>query len=189
GHGGACFRPDALPIIMLITDAPMHNGPPSVAPLAPYSFSPAPHTYMEALDAVAALDALVVTLGASDPGRPSPHAHLRALATDTGSVDADGAPLWFDIGSGGDRIGGEIVSAVQFVASEVPLDVDALVEDIPGDDVDADLVVRGVRAARADPPENVERMEGSSFIGVVPGTRLTFEITVDASELPPSSER
>src|SRR5690606_10602994 len=93
GHGGACFRPDALPIIMLITDAPMHNGPPGVAPIAPYTFSPAPHGYMETLDAVAALDALVVTLGASAPGRPSPHAHLRALATDTGSVDADGAPL------------------------------------------------------------------------------------------------
>ncbi|MFK7985123.1 MAG: hypothetical protein AB8I08_03755 [Sandaracinaceae bacterium] len=189
GTGGACFRDDALPIVMLITDSPMHNGPPDVAPDAPYAFTPAPATYEEAIAAANALDLLVVTLGASDPIRRPPHDHLRALSRDTNSVDADGQPLWFDIGGGGDRIGREIVSAVQFVASAVPLTVDAVLEDIPGDGVDADLVIRGVRAASADPPGNVEAIEGDTFRGVVPGTRLTFDVLVDASELPPSTER
>lgn len=189
GAGGACFRRDALPIVMLITDAPMHNGPPGVPPDAPYLFAPSPHQYADAVEATRRTGALVLGLGASDPGRPTPHAHLRQLAIDTGSVDGDGNPLWFDIGSGGAAIGRGIVQAVQHVASGVPLDVDATAEDLPGDDVDASLVLRGVRARSADPPENVDRIEDHRFFGVVPGTVLTFELIVDASELPPSSER
>ena len=189
GFGGACFRSDALPIVMLITDAPMHNGPTGVDPIEPYEFTPAPHGYRETVDAVNRLNALVLGLGASDPGRPSPLAHLRALARDTGSLDASGQELVFDIGGRGDRIGDEIVRAVQLVASEVPLDVDAVAEDLPGDGVDARLVLRGMRARSADPPGNVERIEGDTFFGVVPGTRLTFTIVVDASGLPPSPDR
>ncbi|HEY8432590.1 MAG TPA: hypothetical protein VIL20_29670 [Sandaracinaceae bacterium] len=189
GSGGACFRRDALPIVMLITDAPMHNGPPGVAPVDPYAFEPAPHTYEDAVAAVTALGALVIGLGANDAARPAPHPHLRQLARDTGSVDASGDPLAFDIGGSGAGIGAQIVRAVQFVASEVPLDVDAVAEDLPGDAVDAGLVLRGVRARSASPPENVERIEGDTFYGVIPGTELTFEVVVDASELPPSSER
>ena len=189
GTGGASFRSDALPIVLLITDAPMHNGPPDTPPLAPYMLTPPAHGYEETVDLVRRLDALVVAVGASDPGRPAPHDHLRQLARDTGSVDASGEPLWFDIGGRGDRLGDEIVRAVQFVASEVPLDVDAAAEDLPGDLVDANDVLRGVRAVAADPPENIERIDGDTFIGVIPGTTLTFEVLVDASELPASSER
>lgn len=189
GTGGACFRREALPIVMLITDAPMHNGPPDVSPIANYGFTPPPHGYEETVSLVRALGALVLGLGASDPSRPSPHPHLRALARDTGSLDGDGEPLTFDIGGGGGGVGAEIVGAVQFVASEVPLEVDALAEDLPGDSVDASLVLRGMRARSADPPGNVERIEGDTFFGVIPGTELTFEVVVDASGLPPSSER
>ncbi len=189
GSGGACFRRDALPIVMLITDAPMHNGPPGVSPVDPYTFDPAPHGYEETVSATTRLEALVLGLGATDAARPSPHEHLQQLALDTGSVDASGSPLWFDIGGGGAGIGEEIVRAVQFVAAAVPLEVDAIAEDLPGDEVDAALVLRGVRARSADPPENVDRIEGDTFFGVIPGTALTFEIVVDASELPPSRER
>lgn len=189
GSGGACFRRDSLPIVMLITDAPMHNGPPGVPPVAPYELDPPPHSYEAAVSATMRLGALVLGLGATDGLRPSPHAHLQQLARDTGSVDASGDPLWFDIGGAGAAIGEEIVRAVQFVASEVPLEVDAIAEDLPGDAVDAALVLRGVRALSASPPGNVERIEGDTFFGVIPGTELTFEIVVDASELPPSTER
>lgn len=189
GYGGACFRPDALPIVMLVTDAPMHNGPPGVPPIAPYTFEPAPHGYRETVDAVLAAGVLIVPLAARDPGRPSPDAHLRQLAADTRSLDRGGAPLFFDIGSRGDRIGEEIVEAVQFIASEVPLDVDAIAQDRPGDSVDASVILRGVRALRASPPENVRRIEGASFFGVVPGTRLTFGLVLDASGLEPSPTR
>jgi len=189
GFGGVCFRDDALPIVMLITDAPMHNGPPGVEPVDNYSFVPSPASYAETIDAVTRLDILIVPLAAQDPGRGGPIPHLRQLARDTGSLDASGDPLLFDIGARGDRIGDEIVSAVQFIAADVPLDVDAIVEDVPGDAVDAGDVLRGVRALSADPPGNVDRIEGETFFGVVPGTRLTFGVVVDASGLEPSPER
>ncbi len=189
GTGGGCFRHDALPIVMLITDAPMHNGPPGVPPIAPYDITPAPHSYEDAVSAVTGLHALVIGLGASDATGEAPYRHLRQLAVDTGLVDTDGNPLEFDIGGGGGRIGSQIVQAVQFVASEVPLDVDAVAEDLPGDAVDATMVLRGVRALSADPPGNVDRLDGATFYGVIPGTRLTFELLVDASGLPPSTQR
>ena len=174
---------------MLITDAPMHNGPPELEPVAPYSHFPAPRAYEDAVAAVEALDVLLVGLGATDAGRPSPRNHLRQLLRDTDSVNSDGEPLYFDIGRRGDRIGDEIVSAVQFVASEVPLDVDAVVEDSPGDALDATEVVRGIRALRADPPGNVASIDGETFVGVIPGTLLTFEVEFDASDLEPTPER
>jgi hypothetical protein len=190
GVGGACFRTDAFRVVMLVTDAPMHNGPPGVAPVSNYTrVVPAPATYAQAVEAARAAELFVIGLGASDLGRPSPRAHLLALARDTGSVDASGAPLVFDIGSRGDRIGSGIVDAVRRLAEDVPLDIDAVVEDVAGDAVDARDVIRGIRAERADPPGGVTRIEGSRFLGVRPGTLLTFALEVDVSALPPSTER
>ena len=190
GFGGACFRGDAFRIVMIVTDAPMHNGPPGGPPVSSYTrVAPAPHTYEETVEAARAADLFVIGLAASDPGRPVARGHLLALARDTGSVDAAGTPIVFDIGGRGDRIGDNIVDAVRRVAEEVPLDVDATVEDVPGDAVDALDVVRGVVARSADPASGVERIEGSRFLGVRPGTLLTFELEVDASALPASPER
>lgn len=187
GVGGACFRTEAFRIAMLVTDAPMHNGPGGASPYT--VVVPRPHTYEQALEAVDAADLFVIGLGASDRGRPSPLPHLDALGRDTGSVDASGAPLVFDIGTRGDRIGEDIVNAVRRLASDVPLDVDAVVEDRPGDAVDALDVIRGIRALSAEPPGGVESIAGSRFVGVRPGTILTYELEIDASGLPISTER
>lgn len=185
GLGGACFRRDAFRIVMLVTDAPMHNGPRG---RNRYGFS-GPHSYEETLAAVDALDLFVLGLFAEDIGRPSPRDDLRDLAIDTGSVGASGAPLIFDIGARGDGIGGSIVEAVQRVADEVLLEVDAIVEDRPGDAIDALDVIRGVRAVSGAPASGVGSIEGSRFTGVRPGTRLTFELEIDARDLPLSPER
>ncbi|GAB4214492.1 MAG: hypothetical protein OHK0013_39200 [Sandaracinaceae bacterium] len=131
GTGGACFRSDSFHVVLLVTDAPMHNGPPTVPPFAPYEFEPAPHTYAEALAALRAVDAIVVGLGATDSLRPSALPHLQALARDSGAVDGAGNPLAFDIGGAGDGIGEQVVRAIQRLAEGVPLEVDAIVEDRP----------------------------------------------------------
>jgi predicted small lipoprotein YifL len=189
GVGGACFRTDAFRIVMLATDAPMHNGPPGIPPVEPYRFTPAPHTYSETVSAALAAEIFVIGLGAADRGRPAPFDHLRALAIDTESTDGAGRPLLFDIGARGDAIGSDIVDAVRRVAEEVPLDIDALVEDIPGDAVDARDVVRGIRALAADPMSGITSIEDTGFLGVRPGTLLTFELEIDISDLPVSRER
>lgn len=188
GSGGACFRSDAFRVVLLVTDAPMHNGPPGVAPISNYAFtSPAtPHHYMETVTALRNIGVTVIGLGATDPGRPSPLPHLSQLVTD---VDTHHMPLVFDIGNAGDQIGQDIVMALETLADAVPLDVSASVEDVPGDAIDARTLVTAVRATSANPMSNVAGISGNTFAGVIPGTQLTFEIDVDASVLPPSTMR
>jgi hypothetical protein len=187
GSGGACFRADAFRVVLLATDAPMHNGPPGVAPIANYAFTdPAPHQYMDAVSALRGLNVTVIGLGATDPGRPSPIPHLTQLVAD---VDTHHMPLVFDIGNAGDQIGQDIVMALETLADAVPLDVSAEVDDVPGDAIDARTLVSAVRAVSADPMSGVAGISGNTFSGVTPGTNLTFEIDVNAAALPPSPMR
>ena len=187
GTGGVCFRADAFRVVLLATDAPMHNGPPGVSPIAPYTFTdPSPHQYAETVAALRNIDVTVIGLGASDPGRPSPLPHLTQLVAD---VDTHHMPLVFDIGNAGDRIGQDIVMALERLADGVPLDVSASVEDVPGDAIDARMLVTAVRAVSASPMGNVTGISGNGFTGVTPGTQLTFQIDVDGSVLPPSTMR
>ncbi|MDH5491351.1 MAG: hypothetical protein OEY14_05305 [Myxococcales bacterium] len=185
GSGGACFRDEALPLVVLVTDAPMHNGPPGVAPEEAYAFA-GPHDYAETLAALRALGALVIGLGARDPGSDSPMPHLRALAEDTGAIDAEGAPLVFDIGSRGTEVGSGVVQAIRRLAEGLPLDVDALVLDVPGDAWDALELIHSIRVVAAEPPEGAAAIRGGEALGVRPGTRLVYEIEVDTRSMPAS---
>lgn len=187
GAGGACFRPEALPVVILVTDAPMHEGPPSSPPTNEYDI-PGVHSYGQTLAALRRLGVFVIGLGARDSHSSSPMPHLRALARDTGAVDANGRELAFDIGSSGSQVGTGIVDAVTRLAQAVPLDVDAVVIDAPGDSIDARTLVANVRPVRASPADGVAAIEGGRFLGVRPGTEVTFEVTVDASSLAPSPE-
>lgn len=187
GSGGGCFRSDALPVVLLITDAPMNNGPPGVSPTSRYDFE-GPHDYDDAVAALDRLGALVIGLGARDSFAMSPMSHLRAIARDTGSVDAAGNPLAFDIGGGGGGVGVGIVEAISRLAAGTPLDVDALVEDIPGDEYDARDLVRAITPLSAEPMSGIEGTTATQFLGVLPGTVVTFRITVDSSTVPERAE-
>ena len=69
GVGAACFRSEAFRVVMLVTDAPMHNGPPGVAPTANYEFTPSPHTYAETVAALSAIDSRSRQSGERPSGR------------------------------------------------------------------------------------------------------------------------
>jgi hypothetical protein len=189
GSGGACFRAEAFHVAVLITDAALHNGPPGIEPIAPYSFTPRPHSYADMIAAATRSDTLVLGLAASDVGSNSGLEHLQQVARDTGAVDSSGAPLAFDIGADGGGIGEQVVRSVQRLALGVPLDVDAIVEDVPGDAFDARTVVTRVIPVSASPMSGVGAIEPDGFRRVVPGTELTFDVEVDASSLPVTTER
>lgn len=184
GSGGACFRRESLPVVVLITDAPFHNGPGGRR--AYEGITPEPHTFEEAVEVLRALGVFVVGLAADDPGRPEPTDDLEAIARATGAVDGSGTPMVIDIGSRGDEVDASIVRAIERLAEGLPLDVDAVVEDAPGDPIDARTLVSAVRPLSAHPPSGVRRIGDRAFEGVVPGTRVVFEIEVDASALPPA---
>ncbi len=185
--GYGCLRPNAQTIIILVADAPGHNGPfgsnaysnPSfTTPASCPSTRPAcaaargPHTYFEAIESLRTLNARVI--GISSGVAPySGRADLQRLASDTGSVTASGSPLVFDIGADGRDLDSRVVTAVETFTQQVRFNASARVIDLDPQRPASQLVV-AVRPVSAAPTANIERLDATTFYGVVPGTRLTF---------------
>jgi len=130
--GYPCFRTSAVAIIVMITDAPFHNGPGDTDMYAT-TITPTPPTYTEAVTALLAVNAKVVTIYSNtDPGG---QVDAEQLATDTGAVDTAGDPLvYVTTGSG---FGTQVIDAVDTLATALPIRVDAIAEDDPSDFLDA----------------------------------------------------
>ena len=117
----------------------------------------------------------------------NPAEQMRRVSTDTGAVDGD-QPLARSIGGGGGGVGDGIVSAITRLAEGTPLDVDALVEDVRGDEYDARDLVVAVEPLSATPPDGVAGIEDDVFVGTRPGTRVTFRVRLDPEAVPDSAE-
>ncbi|MEI8257963.1 MAG: hypothetical protein WCJ30_19985, partial [Deltaproteobacteria bacterium] len=181
GVGYACMRTRAQPIIMVVTDAPMHSGPVVLGENHPYdrtSFSPypAPHTYEQMVAALASqLHPRVIGINSGlEPF--SGRSNLEQLARDTGTLGASGQPLVFDIGPDGSGLSEQVVAAVQRLTAEVRMNVSARAVD---DGSGAFALVREVRPQSATPMNQVDRVDATTFYNVLPGTRLAFEILLD----------
>lgn len=187
GSGYPCFRDHALPIVLMFTDAPFHNGP---SGMFPYSGIPdgTPHSWDEAVEGLAELGVSFIGLdsaGFTDLGGVQ---DMRETATALGTVDVEGNPLVFDIGDDGGGLDETVVDAVKTLADLVRFDVDAIVEDVPGDPWDARDLIQSIRPLSADPPTGVQSMTESSFLGVIPGTRVTFAVTLRNDVIPRGPE-
>lgn len=185
--GYGCLRPNAQPIFVVVADAPSHNGPNGHAPYQNSTFlrqslcpdggvgcSRGPHTWAEMVAAVEGIRGRVI--GISSGVAPfSGRDDLRQLAVDTRSVTARGDPLVFDIGADGRELDARVVAAVQTFTRQVRFNASARVADL--DPLrPARPLVRAIRPVRAEPATQVERLDESTFYGVVPGTRLTFAL-------------
>jgi predicted small lipoprotein YifL len=183
GIGYACVRPRATPIIVAITDAPTHNGPGNRYPYEPFPISSIdrPHSYAQAVAALnTMLGAKVIGIN-SGVGIENGRADLEAFARDTRSLGADGRPLVFDINPDGTGLSEQVVSSVARLANEVRLDVSARAVD--GDGSGGAALVLGVVPLSATPMSNVQRIENNVFVGVVPGTRLRFDLLIDRARI------
>ncbi len=185
--GYGCLRPNAQPIIVLVADAPAHNGPFNRNAYAPVAFTApavcppgrpscaaarAPHTFDEAVAALRTINARVIGISSGVPpfsGRDD----MQRLAVDTGSVTAAGSPLVFDIGADGRDLDTRVVTAVQTFTQQVRFNASARIIDLDPARPASQFVL-AVRPVSAAPMENVQRIDGTTFYGVVPGTRLTF---------------
>ncbi len=178
GLGYPCFREGSQPVVVMVTDAPFHNGPGGV-----YSYegiAPRPHSFDDAVNAATDLGLRVIGISSSAEGR----GHLEETARRTGAVDTDGQPLVYSVSPSGSGLDLEVVRGIESLALRVPLDVDAVVLDYPGDDLDATILVEEVVAVRADPPTGVSRIEGATFYDALPGTHLFFSLHIDVSVIP-----
>jgi hypothetical protein len=178
GLGYPCFREGSQPVVVIVTDAPFHNGPDGVQPYM--GITPTPHTFDEAMTALNALEARVIGI-ASQPDAVGP---LEEVARRTGTVDRDDALLVYSISPDGTGLDETIVEGIESLARRVPLDVTATIEDVGGDELDATVLVQELVAARAEPTSGVSGIEGSAFYQALPGTTLTFTLRLDVSVIP-----
>jgi hypothetical protein len=117
--GYPCFRPGALPVILLATDETSQYTCPSATTVA---------NRTNAIGGkIIGILGSAVAAGTRD--------QLEALAEGTGAVTSAGTPLVFD--GAGSSAASAIEDAIQALASNVPLDVSAEPVDQGGDPVDA----------------------------------------------------
>lgn len=192
-YGYPCFRPGALPIMVVLTDTSSKNGPLAggVGIYDPADFtlsSRGPHTYEETRGVLQGLGARVIgVLSGSEVSSPSPRAQFEQWARDTGTVDASGAPIVFTVGSDGSGLDTRIVEAIRTLAEETPQDISAEARD--GVDrpesvgpVDATRFVQAITpvsffdgAATVDCPD-ATRCDAEIFYGVTPGNTVRFNV-------------
>lgn len=187
GLGYACFRPRAEAVIVLISDAPMHNGPMGSQAYSRTVFPPPPaqipHTYDQMIAALRAnLHARVIGINS---GMPPFWARddMEQIARDTGSLGADNQPLVFDINPDGTGLSEQVVRSVERFTNEVVLNVSARAVDIDGSG--GARMVRAIRPERATPMDRIARLDMTTFYGVVPGTQLVFALDLDRSMIVP----
>lgn len=192
GHrGAACFRPDAVPIVIVMTDVDQHNSPTcggrcNYAPAVPGGGP----SWSATIASLAALDARVVGV-ATDSGASR---FLTRLVTDTTIArGAPGAATDYMISApGGAGLSGTIVELVRR-ASLVPLDVSARAVDLadPGESVDAVAAFIDHLETRSRPAPGLTCTTGfttidregididtfhDTFMRVNPGSPVCFDI-------------
>lgn len=206
GAGGVGFRPDALPIIVQITDARSHT----VAEYAPFASDA--HSYDEALGALRALGARVIGVDSLEnaANADDPRVELESFAVDTGAVippDANNqcltgvggapvapvngvCPLVFDVSPDGGGLGALIVDGITRLATQGVLDISTRLAGLAADDAGA-LLPAGTTSADfvttvtpVAPPPAGATIDGGTFRGVTPGAGVTFEVTAQNDFLP-----
>lgn len=176
--GYGCFRPDAIPIFVVLTDALFHG---DATGSDAYAF-PAP-TYADAVAALNARHARVVWVDSGDTFSREDGA---ALATATGSVDDLGAPLVFPITGAGVGLTSAVVDAIE-AASAVPLDVTVRFDDDTSDTVDTRTAFVDTIAPDVDgdamwgcvayPATDVDGDTfAETFVDLTPGPRICFDV-------------
>ncbi len=131
--GFACFRPDAVPVVVILTDAISHN-----YPTTDYTgISPTPPTYSNAMGALNGIGARVVGISS---GGTDVRGMLLDFSASTDTRDSSGSsdPFFFQIASNGTGLTTSVVDAIEN-AAEVPIDVSARATDVmdAGETVDA----------------------------------------------------
>jgi hypothetical protein len=174
--GYPCFRDGAVPIVVLMTDAPFHNGRGGTMPYPGYT------TYDMAVAALNARMIRVIGIAVGTGGL----ADLEAVAMDTGAVDAAGTPL-VSTWTTGTPISDAVVTQIQTLAMSTQLDISTEFVDDPTDTVDtyaafvdhleANTAGDAGRGCAALPAED---RDGDTFAETFPdvraGTRVCFDI-------------
>lgn len=193
-RGYPCFRAGALPIVVLVSDATMHNGP---GGFDSYSSSAVPgggHTIDQAVEALNGIGARVIGVASNAWDPATVTSHMQYVASATGTVDAAGQPLVYQTGA---EVTYDVVNAISDLAGGTPQDVSTTNEDLADwpeylergePEVDATQFIKSVVPVRALPEEGLLGeidVPAGTFRGVIPGTTVEFQIVFQNDFLPP----
>ncbi|MCB9592211.1 MAG: VWA domain-containing protein [Sandaracinaceae bacterium] len=181
--GYACFRPSAVPIVVLITDIGWHNGPSGSNAYDDGALGDHAPTYDEAVTELTTRNVRVIGVSQFGGGR----SELQAIARDTGAVDAAGAPLVTNFVGG--SITTQIVSAIATLANTTTLDISVTYTDDASDAVDTEVAfldhleanTAGDPARGCEPRAAVDtNADGfpDLFPSVRSGDRVCFDIVI-----------
>lgn len=172
--GYPCFRTGTIPILINITDAPYHNGPPDPGGSYPYTGVPAP-TWTQTVDALNARDMRVITVqscGSWGNGYCLQGERMaRALGNATGSLGSSGSPYVFRINANGTGMSATIVDAVRDLANYSRMDISARASG------DSWGFTRSTTAVSWGPTGSCSGISaGTVFTQCLPGTTVNFNV-------------
>ncbi|MBN8613466.1 MAG: hypothetical protein J0L92_22925 [Deltaproteobacteria bacterium] len=172
--GYPCWRSGTIPILINITDAPYHNGPPDPYGTYPYYGVPAP-TWTQVVDALNARDIRVITVQScgywSDQYCLQGERNARALGNATGSLGSSGTPYVFRINQDGTGLSSAVVNAVRDLANYSRMDVSARASG------DSWGFTRSITAAAWGPRGSCTGISGGTvFTQCLPGTDVRFNV-------------
>jgi len=176
--GYPCFREDAIPVIVLVTDAPFHNGSNGYFPYSGLGFT-AP-SWSQTLAALQAAGIRVIVIESANWSYASDRQlcldDYWGVATASGAVDGAGDPFVYNINSDGTGLDGAVVTAIDDLANATRLDIVARAIDNPATAFDERQLVSSITAASYSPGGACNSISGDTFISCVPGTDVRFEI-------------
>jgi hypothetical protein len=174
--GGGCFRNDAMPIIIMMSDEGFTNYPADV-----FTWTIPYHNTNDAIDALNAINAKFIGVDSWDVSMtwtPSPEADFKAISTATGSVDGTtGDPFFYKIASDGTGLSNQIADAVFELTSNIKLDVWTARESVANPElVDTSLFIKALIPDSSDPLNAYFSKDLTTFYLVNPGAKVNFEI-------------
>ena len=181
-RGYPCFRQEAVPIVVMVTDGPWHNG---TYPLLSYTdITPLPRSFTQTRDALNAIGARLITVLVSDHPKAYPaqgRVDAEAMANATGTKDAAGTPLVYTAPAG--QVSNNIVTGIQTLAGNVPQEVGTSTVNGSGnpDDFDARQFITSVTpfegyAANGSAGQGYQSKDAAKFYGVLPNSQVEFAV-------------
>ncbi|HNW15142.1 MAG TPA: hypothetical protein PKM15_00415 [bacterium] len=173
--GGGCFRNDAMPIIIMLSDEAFTNFGAHFTWNIPY------HTTEEAIAALNAINAKFIGIDSWSEETfwtTAPENDFKAISTATGSVDATtGDPFFYKIGSDGTGLSDQIADAVFELTTNIKLDVWTARESVANPElVDTSLFIKALIPDSSDPVNAYFSKDTTTFYLVNPGAKVNFEI-------------
>ena len=174
--GGACFRKDAMPIIIMLSDEGFTSYPAEV-----FSWTIDYHDKADAIAALNDINAKFIGVDSWDAAMtwtPAPEADFKEISTATGSVSAtDGEPFFYKINSDGTGLSAQIKDAVMELTSNIKLDVWVEGESVTNpESINTAQFIKNGTPLSSEPVNSYSSKDANKFFDVNPGAKVNFDM-------------